>query len=190
MRQHFADNDVVGSVIQGAIGTSNGYALYPLNPEMNVGGVYGTGIIEPDPASFDAVNHHLEKLHHEGQGHVIFNDQPFRIIQTSSFGKIIEQGGRVVDFLDIDIQGSELGVIQDSILIMNESVKRVHIGTHARHIDDGLYEILIENGWSIQRFYNCRSGPAFGSPLVHGELGRLSTGDGIISAFNLRFSAA
>ena len=47
----------------------------------------------------------------------------------------------------MDIQGAEYEVVADSINLLNNKVKRVHIGTHSESIEHELHKIFIKNGW-------------------------------------------
>jgi FkbM family methyltransferase len=58
-----------------------------------------------------------------------------------------------VDFLDMDIEGTELPVIRSAIAEMNAKVKRVHIGTHSPEIEAELRELFCRHGWRSVRDY-------------------------------------
>jgi FkbM family methyltransferase len=57
------------------------------------------------------------------------------------------QGYPLVNFLNMDVQGAEGGIVRDSIHCMNQKVRRVHIGTHSHDIDTELVRIFQDNGW-------------------------------------------
>jgi hypothetical protein len=48
----------------------------------------------------------------------------------------------------MDIQGHELAIVSAGIALLNDKVKRVHIGTHSAEIEHGLRELLRAQGWS------------------------------------------
>ena len=52
-----------------------------------------------------------------------------------------------VDLLDMDIQGAELDVIARDIKVLNDKVRRIHIGTHNSIVEKGLRHIFSDNGW-------------------------------------------
>jgi hypothetical protein len=54
---------------------------------------------------------------------------------------------QVVDLIDMDIEGQELGVVGATIPALNAKVKRLHIGTHSTEIESGLRQLLSANGW-------------------------------------------
>jgi hypothetical protein len=60
-----------------------------------------------------------------------------------------------VDLIDMDIQGAEFGVIRRSIGILDDKVKRLHIGTHSTHVEDRLRTLLGGREWILERDYPC-----------------------------------
>ena len=52
-----------------------------------------------------------------------------------------------VDLLDMDIQGAELDVIARDIKVLNDKVRRIHVGTHNAIVEEGLRRIFSDNGW-------------------------------------------
>ncbi|MDA7950289.1 MAG: FkbM family methyltransferase [Pirellulaceae bacterium] len=61
----------------------------------------------------------------------------------------------VVDLIDLDVQGSELKILSSSPELLNEKVKRVHIGTHGRYIEEGLRKFFHKQGWENIHDYSC-----------------------------------
>ena len=62
-----------------------------------------------------------------------------------------------IDYIDMDVQGTELSIITDAITEMNCKVKRIHIGTHSREIEDGLHTLFLQHGWICVNDYRCNS---------------------------------
>jgi FkbM family methyltransferase len=58
-----------------------------------------------------------------------------------------------VDLVDMDIEGQELPAIRSSIDELDMQVKRLHIGTHSKEIEDGLRQLLSAHGWQCLRDY-------------------------------------
>jgi hypothetical protein len=52
-----------------------------------------------------------------------------------------------VDLIDMDIEGQELPSVRSTIEELDAKVKRLHIGTHGKEIEDGLREVLSAHGW-------------------------------------------
>ena len=59
-----------------------------------------------------------------------------------------------VDLIDIDIEGQELRAIRPAIEAVDAKVKRLHIGTHGREIEDELRRLLGAHGWRCLADYS------------------------------------
>ena len=62
----------------------------------------------------------------------------------------------IIDFLHIDIQGSELELLQNQIDWVSSNVRAMMIATHSRAIEGKLLELLYEHGWQLHREKPCR----------------------------------
>jgi FkbM family methyltransferase len=58
-----------------------------------------------------------------------------------------------VDLIDMDIEGQELPMIQANIRELDAKVRRLHIGTHSKEIEDGLRALLSSHGWRCTADY-------------------------------------
>ncbi len=83
----------------------------------------------------------------------------------------------VVDYLESDIQQSEILVFPPFMKLVKRKVRRVHIGTHGREVHDTLLELFDKDGWEI--VFNYEPNSQFTSPL-----GKFSTNDGVLTARN------
>jgi hypothetical protein len=61
----------------------------------------------------------------------------------------------LIDLADLDLQGAEGGAIEESIGLLNERVRRLHIGTHSHDIEAHLRKTLSDAGWERLRDYPC-----------------------------------
>ncbi|MFV3128033.1 FkbM family methyltransferase [Niveispirillum sp. KHB5.9] len=128
------------------------------------------------------------KKYYEAGEHLLQVDGvalPYLIIKVVPLSDVLREAvgqGGVVDFMTIDIQGAELRAIEAAIDPVSRQVKRMHIGTHARDIEDRLRPLLEQNGWIIDRFYA-------GEREFDAEFGRFYINDGILSCRNSRFIA-
>lgn len=61
-----------------------------------------------------------------------------------------------IDFLHVDIQGAELGVLTANAKILNSRVRSIFIGTHSRRIEGELIEFFHQQGWTLHRERPCR----------------------------------
>jgi len=58
-----------------------------------------------------------------------------------------------VDLIHLDVQGSELEVVQSAERELDEKVKRLHIGTHSRDVEDRLRDLFRRLGWESTNDY-------------------------------------
>jgi hypothetical protein len=86
-----------------------------------------------------------------------------------------------VDLLDIDIQGSELEVLEAAIDVLERSVARVHIAAHSNRVEVGLRRLFTKLGWTSIHQYALQSESM--TPW-----GMVSFGDGVQSWTNPRLS--
>jgi FkbM family methyltransferase len=80
---------------------------------------------------------------------------------------------KVVDLIDMDIQGAEASVVENNLDLLERKVLRLHISTHAHDIEQRILKAL--SNWKIERYFPClgeRDTP----------IGRLKFVDGVISA--------
>jgi hypothetical protein len=83
----------------------------------------------------------------------------------------------VVDYLESDIQQSEIIVFPPAMDILKRKVRRVHIGTHGKDVHQTLHELLVRDGWEI--VFSFEPNAEFTTPL-----GTFSTNDGVLTAVN------
>ncbi len=88
-----------------------------------------------------------------------------------------------VDLKYPDIQGAELQVLEAAAVELDKKVKRVHIGTHDRTIEEGLTSLFCRLGWQCFRSFQCASS-------VETEWGTIFFQDGVQSWLNPLFSGA
>jgi hypothetical protein len=82
-----------------------------------------------------------------------------------------------VDYLESDIQQSEILVFPPFLDLLKRKVRRIHIGTHGKDIHESLRQLFQQNGWDIIFSYEPNS--KFDSPL-----GRFETNDGVLTVRN------
>jgi hypothetical protein len=54
-----------------------------------------------------------------------------------------------IDYLEADIQQSEIVVFPPFIDLLRKKVRRIHIGTHGKDVHWTLHDLFAENGWEI-----------------------------------------
>jgi len=82
-----------------------------------------------------------------------------------------------VDFLEADMQQSEIVVFPPCMELLKQRVRRVRIVTHGGDVHAELAGLLRRDGWSIVFDYAPNS--EFDTPI-----GKFSTNDGVLSAVN------
>jgi hypothetical protein len=82
-----------------------------------------------------------------------------------------------IDYLESDIQQSEIDVFPPFIDLLREKVRRIHIGTHGKDVHHALHELFARNGWQIVFSF---------APNARHEtmLGGFDTNDGILTVVN------
>ena len=82
-----------------------------------------------------------------------------------------------VDFLESDIQQSEIVVFPPFMELVTRKVRRVHIGTHGADVHDTLARLFRAHGWDI--VFDFAPNSSFDT-----SLGSFTTNDGVLSAIN------
>jgi len=85
-----------------------------------------------------------------------------------------------VDYLESDIQQSEIEVFPPFIDLLRKKVRRIHIGTHGKDVHWRLHDLFAENGWEIVFSFepNARHDTVLGS---------FDTNDGVLTVRNPDF---
>jgi hypothetical protein len=83
----------------------------------------------------------------------------------------------VVDFLECDIQQSEIIVFPPYIDLVKRKVRRIHMGTHGREVHRELHRLFQRGGWDIIFSYEPNT-------EHKSELGSFRLNDGILTVKN------
>ena len=84
----------------------------------------------------------------------------------------------MVDYLESDIQQSEILVFPPFMDLLKRKVRRIHIGTHGTDLHHTLLKMFQKDGWEI--VFNYKPNAEHESPL-----GCFSTNDGVLTARNV-----
>ena len=87
---------------------------------------------------------------------------------------------KVVDLVDMDVQGEEFIILNRSIKNFNNKVKRIHIGTHSVDVEKKIFKLLKDNEWINVRDYSCLK-------VNNTIFGDIKFVDGVQSWINPRF---
>ena len=82
-----------------------------------------------------------------------------------------------VDYVEVDIQQSEIVVIPPFMDLLRRKVRRMHIGTHGAAVHRGLAELFRREGWRIVFDFPPNS-------EHHTPAGAFSLNDGILTVLN------
>jgi hypothetical protein len=193
LRKHFSDNGIDPSrqwLLQAAISGSNEPVYFPVgSPGSGAQNCFSTNELEARANYFDyfvksgtAVQALEAILLHGTTGlkKDIIPGMNFQAeIKPVSSITLADVLGPfdVVDYLEADMQQSEIVVFPPYMDILKQRVRRVHIGTHGGDVHAELAGLLRRDGWSIVFDYAPNS--EFETPL-----GKFSTNDGVLSAVN------
>ena len=98
------------------------------------------------------------------------------MVEMVPLADVLEQF-KLVNYLDMDIQGSEGFVIPAARAALRATVRSMHIGTHSLGIHLQLRKLLLEDGWEIKFDFPPSSS-------VFTKFGWVSIRDGVLSARN------
>jgi hypothetical protein len=83
----------------------------------------------------------------------------------------------VVDYVESDIQQSEILVFPPFMSLLKRKVRRVHIGTHGLETHNALVQLFKRDGWDF--VFNYEPNSKFTSAL-----GDFTTNDGVLTVVN------
>lgn len=158
MRLHFADNDVdpnQHSLLYAAVSDVPGEVSFYVGTECGdiaPGAWYGQRLAKDYEVDIQVEEAPYGR--HQVRRHV---SGAISITVTAITLVSILDGLDQVDLIDSDLQGAELGVIRSSIRELDAKVKRLHIGTHGRAIENELRQLLTSHGWRCLADYPCFS---------------------------------
>ena len=94
-----------------------------------------------------------------------------REVRAYCVPQLVEQYGPI-DFLHVDIQGSEGELIERCVGALTERVRHMFVGTHSRKIEGDLIALLSEHGWQLTNEKPCRFDPLLDRPTLAGKTTR------------------
>ncbi len=83
----------------------------------------------------------------------------------------------IVDYLESDIQQSEILVFPPFVDLLRRKVRRIHIGTHGKDVHSELHNLFAHSGWEIVFSYEPNA-------THDSALGRFETNDGVLTVRN------
>lgn len=194
-RKHFRDNGIDPEdhwVLEAALSDSNAPVVFPV-------GSPGSGtqncVFFNSPAGRTALAHQLEDqdqagkvgrnlLATNGTGITINmtpdRDPPFeaelQLVSAVTVADLLGPFDRV-DYIEADLQCSEIVVFPPAIELMNRKVRRVHLGTHHPEQHRFLQGMFEQHGWQVLfSFLPCHT---YRTPV-----GEFTLNDGVLTAVN------
>jgi FkbM family methyltransferase len=147
MSQHFTDNGIDPAdhmLVKGAVSTKDGSTQFLVG---NAERWYGQRIVLLEDR-WQGVKQPLKLVMSKSRKDE--SVQPLRYhferVKTVGLGTLLTSFERV-DLIDLDVQGSELKVIEAAATSVDKKVKRVHVGTHNRKVEAGLRKFFKGLGW-------------------------------------------
>lgn len=147
MLQHFRDNDLYPEehlLIQAGVSAKPGYAFQEILRSKVW--EYGERLVHSE--ELDRLAQEVKTADLVSDGQVVAKG-----VRCVTLSSLVEKFD-CVDLIDFDLQGEELLVIQESVRLLNERVKRVHIGTHSEEIEAGLRKVFKEYDWHCLNDYS------------------------------------
>ncbi|HEX9398309.1 MAG TPA: hypothetical protein VF943_16385 [Burkholderiales bacterium] len=154
------------------------------------GNWYGQSIVEKERSEYLARNPRAQRRENSYLREPRLWDRwfgpknPRRILamQTITLAEVIE-GLDVVDMVDMDIQGTEAEVIEQTAELLSQRVLRLHIGTHSAEVEQRIRSVMASTGWTLEQDYACMG-------LRETPFGPVAFGDGVQSWSNERLRSA
>jgi FkbM family methyltransferase len=182
LEQHFCDNGLTPrdhTLVQGVVSDKSGERLFYIGTPKG-------GDDRADQWYGQAIAHSYERVA-EPDSDVY---EGFKVLKLESgwkairvpciaLGHLLKMHNRV-DLIDLDVQGEELKIIESEPEELSRKVARLHIGTHAHDIEEGLRKVFGRLGWGCLADFPCLS-------TSETPWGTVSFTDGVQSWINPRF---
>jgi FkbM family methyltransferase len=177
MREHFSDNGVDPAdhdLVWAAVGPRSGVVPFWTG---DPGTWYGQAACDSDLPVLDARSRRrLRARGLLGRPPRPSDERRVSWVPMVTMWELVADETRV-DLLDLDIQGLELEVLEAAAPLIDHRVRRVHIGTHSREIEDGLRRLFHRLNWRCLHDYP-------GGVVAQTPYGEIRFGDGVQSWLN------
>lgn len=193
--QHFRDNEIDPEahwLLPLAVSDSNAPVFFPVgSPGLGAQNCYSTNHL-------DARKQYVEVLTARGGAERAVRDLVLR--NTTGITKNLMPGQSApveiklvsaitlkdllgpfsaVDYLEADLQQSEVLVFPPYLDLLSHKVRRIHIGTHGLDAHRRLHELFVRGNWNIVFSFEPNS-------THHTDLGDFKTNDGVLTVRNPR----
>eukprot|EP00927_Polykrikos_kofoidii_P072003 TRINITY_DN68177_c0_g1_i1.p1 TRINITY_DN68177_c0_g1~~TRINITY_DN68177_c0_g1_i1.p1 ORF type:complete len:574 (+),score=86.50 TRINITY_DN68177_c0_g1_i1:112-1833(+) len=137
------------------------------------GGACYAGLAEIEEDKLQTLRGGLERLGLASCETRLWSDD----VKVVGLEAMLEGFPTAIDYLDMDIEGGELGVIRGARAFLQQRVRRIHIGTHSRIEHHDLERVLRDDGWEIIWSYPPRS-------YLETPFGPVAFLDGVLAALS------
>jgi len=159
------------SVIEAAVAYHGRPTRFPVTFEdLNASNWYGQAVGWDESAPLTTTVYFGKPVYQPPGGYALID------VETMTLEQLTADLDRI-DFIDMDVQGAEKDIIQNSIETMSRKVRRVHIGTHSTDIEDVIRRVFIKAGWRGIWDFSCQQ--EYITPY-----GPVKFGDGVQSWIN------
>jgi hypothetical protein len=193
VRQHMRDNGMDPDaqwIVQAAISNNNSPVLFPVGwPGLGIQNCYGTNednsrkIYADEIIASGRAKEAIRNIFINNSTGIIKNLVPgqnfpgeIKIVSAVTLADLLGPFD-VVDYLESDIQQSEIVVFPPFMGALKRKVRRIHIGTHGADVHAALLGQFEKEGWDI--VFNFAPNSKFDTPL-----GSFSTNDGVLTVRN------
>ncbi len=192
-KQHMRDNGMDPDahwIVQAAINNTNNPVFFPVGwPGLGIQNCYGTNeniarkIYADEIIAGGRADEAIRNIFLNNSTGIIKNLVPgqnfpgeIKIVSAVTLGDLLGPF-EIVDYLESDIQQSEIVVFPPFMDALKRKVRRIHIGTHGFDVHASLLALFEKEGWEI--VFNYAPNSQFDTPL-----GSFSTNDGVLTVRN------
>jgi len=174
--QHFRDNGLDPTehvLLEAAVGPQDGHVYFATGKPD---GWYGQHIVaKPGYRGNPPRDGLLRRLWHSlgGRNNSGVVSRRVKCVSLASILAPLD----CVDLIDADIQGSEADVFEAAADKLKGKVRRVHIGTHSREVEERLRRLFTGLGWQCTFDFPCHSDTPTPWGVVHFDDGVQSWGN-------------
>jgi hypothetical protein len=193
VKQHMRDNGMDPDahwIVQAAISNNNNPVLFPVGwPGLGIQNCYGTNednsrkVYADEIIASGRANDAIRNIFLNNSTGIIKNLVPgqdfpgeIKIVSAVTLADLLGPFD-VVDYLESDIQQSEIVVFPPFMGVLKRKVRRIHIGTHGSDVHAALRGLFEKEGWEI--VFDFAPNSKFDSAL-----GSFSTNDGVLTVRN------
>jgi len=193
VREHMRNNGMDSDaqwLLQVAISNTNSPVLYPVGwPGHGFQNCYGTNehtsrkVYADEIITSGRANEAIRNIFLNNSTGIIKNLVPgqnfpgeIKIVSAVTLADLLGPFD-VVDYLESDIQQSEITVFPPFMDALKRKVRRIHVGTHGADVHAALLGLFEKQGWEI--VFNFAPNSKFDTPL-----GSFSTNDGVLTVRN------